>query len=625
MSVTFSTTATRTGGDTPLSVFFDGTGSTSTQTTDPVLACEFFWDIYKEGTYVSSRKGAAVAIIFDTTDSYEVKLTIVEPDGIATQQGTGLTIQPTAFDGTTYVIAQDGVFTGAPSGTQITSGNFKTVLDTYAAEDVRFLFKRGNTFTSSSECRYDDYDHCRIGAWGTGTGLNATYGYYSNDPVFSQASGSWPSGQWTMLIIAVQDIAIEHINFTAVATTTQQAWYMLGSSLDYNLEDATIYKCQFSNNETGSEGSLGMNPNFSYQLEDNMPYRITAQNCNFGAAPGINVFFGGRFSSLHNCNVGASATSHCVRMDYGWKSELSHLTITDPATQRHGIKLHAPTNRSYSDSYGDIEWTDYVSITGCTILVSQSQSTPVDIAPQDSGADEWLRNIVCDGNVAKVTALNGNGVSTMFNWCQADGMTFRNNIFTDRYWNGVSSSWAQMCRIEERYSGGVTPQNIRFYGNLVYSTVDAGRNGIVIAAYASGNDYTDVIAANNIVYTAQGETKVDVLRREDWNAINNATVTNNLLLANDLPETADFTDEDNDDFTIGTSSDAIGAGSSTYKVNVDLAGNVHNSTPDIGPYGYDTDDYSPSPGGGGGGGGTAPRRLAGLPTMLKVFRKTGRR
>ena len=594
--VSFSTSATRTSGDTPLSVQFASHLTVSSQTTLLDLDGRTFWFFYEDGILQDTRKGTNIGKVFDTTNTWTVSVVVIEPDGTQSTSHTAHTITPTAFDGTTYVIAGDGDFTGAPSGTQVTTSDWRTAFSgsSRLATDTQFLFKRGETYTSSQWYHFGDNDleGVRVGAWGTGTGEDATYGWYANDPVFSQASGSWPTDEFTCLVLGGSDIAFEHINFTAVATTNYQALYMIGSSRDYNVTDTTMWRCQGTNSQTNADGVFGFHlASWTYQPLEGMTYRNHIENCTVGTCSGISVYFGGEQCSFFHNKVGPSTGSHLLRSGYTRYGDISENEFDSPygtaADGRHGIKLHAPNDRTH------FTWTEFVNISGNRFTLDQVDSTGIDIAPQDSGQDEWLRRIVVDGNGFTIDA---DDISKSINWCQAEGVTVRNNWVRDISWQPPSTTDIGVVYVNRRYSTGITPQRLRILNNLMYSD-NTVRQSTSIALYQASQDWDDVVIAGNIIWASgRTEAQCPVVVEESTAVVpTNPTLAANLKKCSDTSPALDFdwTNAATGDFTIGADSDAIAEGSALYSPLTDADNGVHNATPDAGPYGYNLTTVSP--------------------------------
>lgn len=126
-----------------------------------------------------------------------ITITVLDPD--------------TEFDDT-YVVATDGNFTGAPSGTQVTSVDAAMAAINTSADGTkrRMLLKSGQTFSASMISPNINLDAFHIGAWGTGDkpilrtgisfGSNETYssvkgihirpGSFTADDPFSNPSGT---------------------------------------------------------------------------------------------------------------------------------------------------------------------------------------------------------------------------------------------------------------------------------------------------------------------------------------------------------------------------------------------------------------------------------------------------
>lgn len=142
-AVVLQVTASRTQGVAPLSVFFDLTGSTFPDDTS-IIRSTALWDFNDPSSGEQNQANGFVAgHVFNEPGTYNVSLQFYDPDG--NRQDESLTIEVTEFSGNTYYVANNGS-NDNPGTIDAPLESLEFAIDTYAQQNNRILFRRGDTF-----------------------------------------------------------------------------------------------------------------------------------------------------------------------------------------------------------------------------------------------------------------------------------------------------------------------------------------------------------------------------------------------------------------------------------------------------------------------------------------------
>ena len=203
---TINELASRITGVAPLSVFFDAVNTVGVTQPPLVLSrreyadFDYTWGFGDpaSGLWAVSGKqknidsGCTAAHVFEVAGTYNV--TVAVKDGATVNETHDVTITVTdpnvIYSGTnTICVSTSGDFAGAPSGsTQLTT----TVIDDifpYISAGRRILFKRGESWTTSTVIQINNSDVFTIGAYGSGTNPDSR-GIFSNAPIINVGGGA---------------------------------------------------------------------------------------------------------------------------------------------------------------------------------------------------------------------------------------------------------------------------------------------------------------------------------------------------------------------------------------------------------------------------------------------------
>jgi len=538
---TINALANRLSGVAPLSVFFDTIEITGV--TQPPLVegrreyadFDYTWDFDDptSGTWAESGKskdadsGYVAGHVFETPGTYVVTVAIIDGDAVNESHDVTIVVtDPDTFYSTTNTVcvSTTGDFTGCPVGaTQVTTSSMATV-NTYLAADRRILFKRGESWNSAAA----DYthvtliDYVTIGAYGTCTSPDAR-GICSIAPIINArfVAGSSMFTFYDTINSRLQELRL-------VNTGTRDVAAGGVDSLDYLL---------FLRVETDAFEASGINVGTFNDLGHN---QVAVVDCDLFDAYNNNLYIGSENLMIMGNQMRDTANSHICRVWQSFHGVIKHNEFsgatTDTAQGRQALKLHSPDEANIGVTITNR--TKYTIV--ADNLFGESGPNPVSIAPQSSGNDQVLEDILIENNRGYAgygtPSPLSNDVSRGIN-VSASYSTVRNNVFAGEgsdniYWGIVVAQTG----IEP------VPAGNRVFNNTIYkSEAPIGEDqyiGVLIDATA-----IDTIVKNNLVHFNSNVAQ----RGAVLDSGTNSTLANNLLTDESLlvdPENVTYLSKD---------------------------------------------------------------------------------
>ena len=279
--------------------------------------------------------------------------------------------------------------------------------------------------------------------------------------------------------------------------------------------------------------------------------------------------------------------SHVLRVWHANKAYIAHNEISgssiNSSAGRQALKLHGPSEEELVGSTSAIDVNARLATRTRYVVVSDnlfgsSGPWPVSIGPQNSSADERLKDIVLEKNrfFSSYGTLSSSLVQVSLN-VAAQYVTLRNNIF-----DGEGSS-RYYAAINIKHEGIESPPlGVRIFNNTVYKTDDT--DGAMYEEYSAFN--VDAAAKGTIIRNNLVQFSTGMAIRE----IISGSATDVIQDHNLLTDNAGLVDPDNSDllqknFGLSQSSQAHDAG---IRVSVfeDFAGNIRplDSAYDLGVF-----------------------------------------
>jgi hypothetical protein len=520
----------RTTGVAPMAVFCCLAnafmpGSTTTLIPQPpdgdYSSSQYSWDFGDPGSGTwatsglskNSARGYTAAHVFETPGTYTITATVTDASGATTVYPQ--TVVVSAFAGTTFYIsaaggndANDGL---SPATAWQTVGKVFQNIGT----SRRYLFNRGETFSTPGRFTINSPGPGLIGAYGSGakpvvrvTGAGGCVGINTSDWTVTDlefiGSGAGDQGSAVTLHETVQISRTLLLRLTVHDFNVNLGWS----------DWPTMYP-------TPHDGNV---------VADCFAYN--------GITNGF--YMGGRHLALLGNTVQDSQTSHLVRLWQAHKAVVAHNVFVRPGGDRHSLKVHSPTAGD-----GRPE-TQFVTISD---NVFAGQVWEVILGPQNTTTDERVSQVIFERNAVGATVMTQVGLVV-----KAREVTVRNNIF-----NGTGASeYFSMVGVGQ--SVGLEPpaKNVRVFNNTLYRSDVSSQLAIVSFDVRC----SDAIIRNNLASAPLAKTM----------SITSGSCPNLIMDHNLLTLTPGFVNAAGLDFHLAGGSPGIDTGTTLGQVKEDYAG-----------------------------------------------------
>lgn len=493
--ISIALTASQTSGASPLGVVFNTIGTTATATAKPFHEILYTWsfDDPTSGNWATgvnpgiisknAANGPIAAHVFTSAGTFNVCVTGFDGANTSPPACVAITVNDdnAVFSGSNTVCIANVTATagagGCPGGAATPAGtsDFDATLTTCAGTGKRCIFKRGDTFTASTQTNISAAGPMSIGAYGSG---NAPLILSSNvSGVISLQSGS-------------SDIRIQDLQFTGAGAsdTTGAAIVIAGS----------VNKITAINNVINDIGKgiivSGSNQLVNSVIQENTIFDIHA------ASGGVGIFGKMVTSAVMGNQVGPFATTaeHNIRMQPGQKSVISNNTATTPGnTGKTNLTLRAG-NHATGPLPDPINDTEFVYIAQNVLNGGDTSVQLFEIAPASNSQNNWISNIIVDGNQIVFGSIAQQGL-----YGQSVNLTVRNNLCDA----GIGAN-GRSCFITypTNTTGNVpNPNNNQYLNNTCYSgTANSETDCIVLNATI--NNITNSVVKNNLAYAPLAST-----------------------------------------------------------------------------------------------------------------------
>lgn len=523
-TVQLTASASRTTGVAPLGVFFNADVDT---TTDSFHTLEYAWDFGDpgSGTWADSSaskntdKGPVAAHIFESPGDFTVTLTVRDDTGIIATRNFDIQVDnpDTYYTGTDTVCISKSTsndFTECPAGAEHILMDNIDELPNHVASGKRVLLRRGDSWTTSGSARYANIaGPVTIGAYGPCPVKDAR-GICDNAPVIN-LTGSTNQGIFNLYRIT--DWRIQDLHITGDTTR----WGAIGGNTGLN--SILLLKLKV-------EGFTVPMGNSHWDTDGHDQFMIV--DCDISESATNEVYVGSERLVLMGNNFRNPGQSHVLRVWQAYFGVIGHNTLSgssqDSSSGRHALKFHGPSQEVLANA-GDgrgglVNPSRFVVITDN--IFGGSGPWPVCIAPQDTGQDERIHDIIVEKN----RFFPGYGDQSCCSspvqislYLSARDITVRNNVF-----DGTNSS-AYYTAIQITQRGIVPPpSDINVYNNTIYKSdllsgytscrgigVDAAATGTIIrnnlihlpaatVVEMISNSSSDLISENNLMTDTPG-------------------------------------------------------------------------------------------------------------------------
>lgn len=530
-TITADLEASRLTGVAPFYVFFDSTGSTTTDSAaDPWrdLLFKFYFDDPDGGavwahTGLSKNlaNGSTAAHTFQSAGVYDVVVTVADhASGLdtATVQIT-VTEPDTVFAGAlTVCISTSGTFSGCPAAgaIEITATNIAPTLATYGTSKRRILLRRGESFTNDDTLAITHQEGGHLGAYAAGadpivavtakiiefgsqTGGASNYGYdwrVTDLDITGTGSGAAIGVGGTAEFILIQGVKTRDF----------------GVAIDFSPWFLQIDDSHIMHHDIGI---------FELDSDDN------SNACFYGAARNLSIMGS-------TCIGGLPSTEPSIRMEFWQGGVFQHNYAEGAAGGKDILKFHSC---EYPMPLGDGEkdfpcadvsdYSEYVVISDNEFIgIENFNGVLVSIRPQTNNINERIRYITIERNYFQAGIDHGKDL-----WISAADTETRDNIFVGtgmRDWQPLYYSLR-----------GTAPDDVtgnRASNNTCYAA-ETAKNTIRCIEFL-GDAITGSVARNNLLY-ATGFSNNTVVRNAETDEGNLRSLTDPFLNAPTPPSGTD--------------------------------------------------------------------------------------
>lgn len=527
------TTASRTTGVAPLTVFFDAVDTLQPSWDSGVIqppggdfaAFHYEWNFdddtqavwTTDGQPENEAHGFVAAHVYRSPGTYRPTLSVIDTSGRRHDYIT--TIQVQEFSGTTYYISasqgddnNDGLTTDHPIAT-FEKGMSKI------ASNTRILFRRGDHWMTASTKRIAVPGPGIIGAYGDG--VRPFIDFTVDGTLFDFGVGA---NDWRIMDIESRGPSTNNSGGFVSAAGSLQRLTLLSVRVDG-------YRTAFGNSYADTNS-------FEDAIIDSEGFNSYA-TISFIGADRLAILG----SYLHDC-----PNTHVLRVWHATKSVISDNQIVRPGPTRQSLKFHNDIESGYPA-------TRYNIISRNTF---KGDTYVVTLAPQDVNSYEEVQDTVFEDNVVNSTPNTQVAI-----YADATRLTLRNNIINGngaaRYFIGI--------QVTKGHSNP-PPDGDHIYNNTIVRSEESVPPGAEFTGVQIDNGATNTTLRNNIFYAPASHTLFGV-----DGAVNNgsgSTIDHNLG-----PHTNPLlSDPAHNEFHLLPISPAIDTGADLPSVFLDLEGRL---------------------------------------------------
>lgn len=478
-------TASRRTGVAPLAVFFDAVAPANgvVQPSDvglpdgdyAAMHYQWYFDDDASATWANGRSkneatGYIAAHVFEGPGVYDdIRLTVSWRDSSgALHQRTYLEPPITVTDPatetgwTTYYVSNSGLNTYDGRSQSTPFATFAKAMSMLGTK-VRILFRRGDSFDTSSGATIDPAGPGIIGAYGHCDNPDER-GICENNPVINR------TGSADVFVLRGTDWRIMDLELSGDNDTSSGSGVGAGGAERQQL----LLRLHIHGFYMGI-----MNTTWPQPIAHDHNFVV---DCEIRHPGGYGMFMGGARMALLGNHVHDAGTTHIARIWHAPKSVISHNVLRNPGNDRHSLKLHNTTNVAGLPD-------------GQYIVISDNRfrggGWPVAIGPQNDFSDEVVKDVVVERNIVEAYHTTQVGFKI---WAQ--NAMLRNNVAI-----GGGYPWLFRLASVARRAGEPPPTGARIHNNTVYRP-EGGDVQVVLSYWA------DTQVVNNSAYTLSGAASV---------------------------------------------------------------------------------------------------------------------
>ncbi|HLC89414.1 MAG TPA: right-handed parallel beta-helix repeat-containing protein [Patescibacteria group bacterium] len=548
----------KTSGLAPFTVLFNAKNSSGN-------IVRYEWNFNDSNSdYPPTDEGRMVGHRFDNPGSYNVQLTIYEENGSSAQAQITITALSAPADAQTYYVSMSG--SSANDGlSPATPWNLNKILvknTAFIPNGSKILFKRGDDFTiatSSFEINYllrPAPNYLTLDAYDTG-----------EKPIFGPVT-TYARDRYYNKGIIIQNLQVKTLKIQGQYSSSSFVYPGLQVALR-NLKvtngDVHIWQSEgitLENIYINRGCDTATNPADPAQCPTGMGLAVSSD------PPGSGYFY------INNLEVNG-ARSHCVYFAGNYhevlveNSNFHHCGVYLQTSLRDGFTIHGQVDNLILRS-NQIHHNNF--------------ALGLDGAYDNGTPPEYLRNVIVEDNKIYSNQSPWPNTDHGIQIRSMQNSIFRNNLIYD---NAGMLFWIAGPKVDDGQLDEPT-NNIEIYHNTIYTT----RGSIIL--YLGHNvtpNHNDMVSniyfKNNIVAGSSGKVLTSVLPDLSTvfmdNNIYGGVFVKPAIDPNSFNLDPLLVNPAGSDFALQDSSPAINAGA-ILKVKYDYAGNLRDSSPDIGAY-----------------------------------------
>jgi len=442
----------RFNGVAPLSVFFDASDTTATNTTTPFHDLQYRWNFGDTGAGLwaygarpgasnkNSESGAVAAHVFESPGVYTVSLTATDGTNTVSNSCAQIVVQSpdAAFAGADTVCVSTGTdFTGCPAGaTTHQTSIYNTAMGYIGSGVHRLLFKAGDTWTGATDASISTAGPGLIGSFGSGA-----------KPIIRAGT---LAGRF--LLVQANDWRIVGLDFDGNMTNPN------GGGIQLTDTNTTILNVHIHKNSWGVAGGTGS----AYDVVQ----EVVMDDIDPASGNAAAVYWTPSTTSalLGNYINPTGFGDHVIRMGGATKFVIAHNTLGQPGSGNGlAIKLHQVSQANQQVWNGN--YTEKVIIADNHILPSLT-AWQIVVGPQNDVTPEHVRDIIVERNWMEAGTANLHISMTTINEDGLHPSTVRNNILDMSTTNGGITGVNVGA-----FSALIAVNGVRVFNNTCYSSV----------------------------------------------------------------------------------------------------------------------------------------------------------
>jgi len=512
-AINLANVPSRFNGVAPLSVFFDASDTTATNTTTPFHDLQYRWDFGDAGaglwTYgarpgasnKNSESGAVAAHVFESPGVYTISLSATDGTNTVSNSCVQIVVQASdaAFSGTDTVCVSTGTdFTGCPAGAATHStSSYNTAMGYIGSGAHRLLFKAGEIWLGATDATISIAGPGLIGSFGTGA-----------KPIIRAGT---LAGRF--LLVQANDWRVVGLDFDGNMTNPNGGGIQLADTT------TTILNVHIHKNSWGVYGGSGT----SYDVVQ----EVVMDDIDPASSNAAAVYWTPAATSalLGNYINPTGYGDHVIRMGASTKFVIAHNTMGKPgAGNGEVIKLHQVSQANQQVWNGS--YTEKVIISDNHVLPTTT-AWQIVVAPQNDATPEHVRDVIVERNWMEAGTANLHISMTTVNEDGLHPSTVRNNILDMSTTNGGASGVYVGA-----YNALIPVNGVRVYNNTCYSSVAANFRCVQI-----GNA-TNTLVYNNLASAPNGSGQKTILIDGGTGTVQASNLLNNIpsdLFANGTP------------------------------------------------------------------------------------------